>query len=230
MAAARRSRATPCPGPNSEAPVLESSLSEGRTARRHAARRLRSRRVRAVLAAGSVLGLGAAVTLAAWNDSEYATGTVTAATFGVEGSVDGSSFTSPEAPHSLAFSPSTDLTPGATSYALFSVRTQAGSTAGEVQVRADDGNTGGLHQHLTYGLRTVAGTSCDASSFESGSTVVERGSGMTADAASSQSLEADQGAAVNYCLELRLSSDAPNSAQGASATPVWEFLGTSSSG
>ncbi|MEJ7649283.1 MAG: SipW-dependent-type signal peptide-containing protein [Nakamurella sp.] len=44
-------------------------------------RRDRRRKFRAVLAAGLVLGVGGAVTLAAWNDSEYATGTFTAGTF-----------------------------------------------------------------------------------------------------------------------------------------------------
>jgi len=51
------------------------------------------RKVRAVLAGGLVLGVGAAVTLAAWNDSEFATGTFTAGTFNLEGSTDGTTFT-----------------------------------------------------------------------------------------------------------------------------------------
>lgn len=48
--------------------------------------RPRSRKVKAVLAGGLVLGVGAAITLAAWNDSEFATGTFTAGTFNLEGS------------------------------------------------------------------------------------------------------------------------------------------------
>lgn len=189
------------------------------------------RRVRALLAAGVVLGVGATVTMAAWNDSEYTTGTVTAGTFALEGSVDGATFTATDAsnPHSLGFSPGADLIPGSTSYALFSVRTQEGSTGGSVQVLADDGNTGGLNQYLTYGLRTIGGTTCNATTFEAGTAVVQRGSAMTADAPSSQPVAADQGSTVNYCLELTLNSDAPNDAQGATASPGWQFLGTSSS-
>lgn len=190
-----------------------------------------SRRVRALLAAGVVLGAGATVTMAAWNDSEYATGTVTAATFALEGSVDGSTFSASDAsaPHALGFSPAADLVLGATSYALFSVRTQAGSTAGSVRVLADDGNTSGLNQYLTYGLRTVDVTTCDSGTFEIGAVVVERGTAMTSDAPSSQPVAADQGSTVNYCLELTLDSDAPNEAQGATASPLWQFLGTSTS-
>src|SRR5690606_23874046 len=48
-----------------------------------------SRKVRALLAGGVVLGIGAAATLAAWNDSEYAGATFTAGSFNLEGAVDG---------------------------------------------------------------------------------------------------------------------------------------------
>ena len=41
--------------------------------------------IRAILAGGLVLGVGAAVTLAAWNDSEFVTGTFTAGTFNLRG-------------------------------------------------------------------------------------------------------------------------------------------------
>lgn len=44
------------------------------------------RKVLAVLAGGLVLGVGIGVTLAAWNDSEFATGTFTAGSFNLEGS------------------------------------------------------------------------------------------------------------------------------------------------
>ena len=43
-----------------------------------AKRRSRSRMIRAILAGGLVLGVGTAVTLAAWNDSEFVTETFTA--------------------------------------------------------------------------------------------------------------------------------------------------------
>ncbi|SFH86076.1 hypothetical protein E3O11_09355 [Cryobacterium levicorallinum] len=49
-------------------------------------RQKRNRRIRAVLAGGLVLGLGAAVTLAAWNDSEFARGSFAASGFNLVGS------------------------------------------------------------------------------------------------------------------------------------------------
>ena len=48
-----------------------------------------NRKILAVLAGGLVLGVGVAVTLAAWNDSEFATGTFTAGSFNLEGSTTG---------------------------------------------------------------------------------------------------------------------------------------------
>lgn len=191
-----------------------------------------SRRVRAVLASGLVLGVGATVTLAAWNDSEFAGGTVSAGHFTLEGSVDGTSFSTTEAadPHQLSFSVTSALTPGQRTYALFSVRTTAGSTAGDIQLQGDDGNTGALANAMTYGVRTVAGATCSAATFDAGTVVVPRGTVLTGDATESQPVAADQGSVVHYCLELTLSSSAPNSVQGTSATPLWRAVGTSSSG
>ena len=58
------------------------------------AKRLRLRRIRAILAGGLVLGVGAAATLAAWNDSEYGAATFTAGRFDIVGSTDGTTFAS----------------------------------------------------------------------------------------------------------------------------------------
>ncbi|WP_010525351.1 SipW-dependent-type signal peptide-containing protein [Nesterenkonia sp. F] len=208
----------------------------GRAARaRHEtprSRRRASTKVRALLAGGLVLGVGASTTLAAWNDSEHLGGTVTAGHFTLEGSTDGSSYSTSttDSPHAVSFSAADALIPGAQSYAFFSVRTAAGSAGGELQVQGDDGNVGALPDALTYAVRTVSGTACDAASFSSGTEVVTRGTAVSADAQTAQSVEADSGSAVNYCLELTLSAEAPNEVQGESATPVWHVVGTTSGG
>lgn len=49
-------------------------------------------KARALLAGGLVLGVGAAVTLAAWTDNEWVRGVFGTGTFGIEGSTDGSAF------------------------------------------------------------------------------------------------------------------------------------------
>lgn len=199
--------------------------------RRSAQRRLWSRRVRALLASGLVLGVGATITLAAWNDSEYTTGSVTAGQFNLEGSVDGNEYRSsePDSAHTLSFSPDAALYPGATDYASFSVRAAEGSIGGTVQVLADEGNEEGLGAYLTYGIREVDGTACDFDAFEAGEVVVDRGSDLTTGADNVQDLAANQEEAITYCLELTLPEDADNDAQGQSATPSWEFFGTSAS-
>lgn len=201
-----------------------------RTRRRGVQRHLRSRRIRALLASGLVLGAGATITLAAWNDSEHATGSVTAGHFSLEGSANGNEYQSSESgsAHTLSFSPEAEaMFPGSSTYSLFSVRTTAGSLGGTVHVQADEGNVEGLGAFLTYGVRTVAGTTCDADTFEAGQSVVERGSDLTTDAAVPQELAPNQEGPVNYCLELRLPEGADNEAQNASVAPYWEFFGTS---
>lgn len=49
-----------------------------------------------------MLGFGAAGTIAAWNDSEEATGNFTAGQFGIEGSPDGTNFTESPTPEEAA--------------------------------------------------------------------------------------------------------------------------------
>lgn len=193
----------------------------------------RWRRARALLASGLVLGVGATVTLAAWNDSEHTAATFTSGEFGIVGATDGVNFTEhPAADSAAALSfqaPPTAMAPGTTTYALFSVRTLNPSVAGTVELAADGANAGGLGEYLTYGVRTVTGTTCDASTFEgSSSVVVASGSALTAAATGPQSLTADAASAVNYCFAVTLPMSAPNAAQGLTLTAGWEFVGTSS--
>lgn len=96
------------------------------------------RKILAVLAGGLVLGIGTAATLAAWNDSEFATGTFTAGAFNLQGST--TSATTGYSDHntdtggtaaSLVFSlPATASStgPGVTVYAPFWVRLDSATT------------------------------------------------------------------------------------------------------
>ncbi|WP_036284491.1 SipW-dependent-type signal peptide-containing protein [Microbacterium luticocti] len=194
------------------------------------ARRLRSRRIRAVLAGGVVLGIGATATLAAWNDSEYTTATITAGTFGIVGSVDGSTFGDHPAgaPATLGFSmPAGAMTPGATVYALLRIKTAAGSLPATLQLRADPGNTAGLGQYLTYGVRTVAGATCDAQAFAAGTAVVATGSALTADGSGTQHAGANGAGPVTYCFAVTMPAATGNGAQGLTAAVHWHVDATS---
>ncbi|MFC7405097.1 SipW-dependent-type signal peptide-containing protein [Georgenia alba] len=192
--------------------------------------RLRFARLRAVLAAALVLGVGATVTLAAWNDSEHTSGQFTAGTFSIVGATDGVTFSEhPTAGQAATLSfqaPPTAMAPGTTTYALFSVRTADPSVAGSVQLTAPGANGAGLGQYLQYGVRTVAGTTCDATTFGGGTPVVANGSALTTGATAAQAVQANGANQVNYCFAVTLPTTAPNAAQGLSLNATWELVGT----
>ena len=196
-------------------------------------KRLRWRRVRALLASGLVLGVGSAITLAAWNDSEHGTATFTAGEFDIQGAEDGSTFTDHPTQGdaaALVFNvPAVDMVPGQTVYAPFSVRTAPGSVAGTAQLTANSDNGDGLGQWLRYGVRTTSGTTCNEAAFNAGTEVVPANSALAVGSAATQSLPADASGQVNYCFAITLPADTPNAAQGAVLTAHWEFVGLSAS-
>lgn len=123
----------------------------------------RRRKVRAILAGGLVLGLGAAVTLANWNDSEFAAATFTAGTFNLQGSTDGTTFTdhaSVAGAAALTFTtPFSALSPTDVVVAPFAVRLAAGTTNNaDLRVQAltvtESGGTANA-ANLTYAIYPV---------------------------------------------------------------------------
>ena len=202
----------------------------------HAAVRTHRRswlRVRAVLAGGLVLGIGSAVTLAAWNDAEYASATLTAGTFGIVGSIDGTTFadhaTAPGA--TIGFSvPASAMIPGSVIYGRFVVKTAASSVAGSLTVTATSVMTGAtnLGPYLTYGAKLLpTGTACNATSYAASSTVaVAAGSALTVGDSTPRSLSANGANDVNYCFAITLPSTADNAAQGKSVLASWQFTAT----
>lgn len=203
------------------------------------AMRVRSRRIRALLAGGLVLGVGAAATLAAWNDTEQGAATFASGTFGIVGSTDGTNFSDhataglPPAGTAAALNfqvAPTAMVPGTTTYALFSVRTASGSIAGDLALTAGSSPEGtGLAPYLTYGVRTIpAGSVCGAASFAAGDVVVPAGSALTASSGTTQPIAANGGSTVNYCFAVSLPIDVSNDAQGRTAIQTWRVQGTSS--
>jgi predicted ribosomally synthesized peptide with SipW-like signal peptide len=127
-------------------------------------RRTRSTRIRAILAGGLVLGLGAAVTLAAWNDSEFASGAFATGSFDMRGSLNGSTFTdhasSGAAALSFSVNPST-LTPNDTVYAPYAVRLMA-NTALDANVALSMTTTGSV-ANLSYTIISPGTWGCSSS-------------------------------------------------------------------
>lgn len=203
-------------------------------------RRTRLRRVRAVLAAGIVLGIGTAATLAAWTDTENATGTFGASVFGTESQSQGSPAyaSNPASPGATLTFNATAMSPGVSFYAWLNVRTTAASTVGGTVVLTGSTGTGALAPVLEYRavrLSGVApGVACNATAF-GGSPVFLTGAAgaylpvaQTPAPAVSNSI-GPAGAALGFCFEVRIVAGAANTFQGATGQVGWTFTSTSAS-
>ncbi|WP_286135308.1 SipW-dependent-type signal peptide-containing protein [Arthrobacter sp. UCD-GKA] len=186
-------------------------------------------RLRAVLAGGLVLGLGVTATLAAWTDKEHASGEFKAGTFSIIGSTNGTDYSDhPSAPGApLAFTlTANSMVPGATVYALYSVKTKSESVGGSIQLTGHSGNENGLGAYLEYGVAKIAGTTCNAGAFAEGTAVVGLKSKLTSGAATKATLPAAGTSPVNYCFAVSLPPNAPNEAQGTALDGQWTFQAT----
>lgn len=202
------------------------------------------RKVLAVLAGGLVLGVGAAVTLAAWNDSEFATGTFTAGSFNLEGSTTGDidanygfhNVDRSETAATLVFDLPADtvgnMTPGDTVYAGFWVRLAAGTTTGASLIA--DGTTADAAAtsnsgNLSYAIYQLApGATCDAASatgtaVATGATL-DAQTGATAMTLMQGANATTAGTAVQLCFAV---TAAPTLEQGLATTATWKFTATS---
>lgn len=128
-------------------------------------RGLRSQKMRALLAGGLVLGVGAAITLAAWNDSEFAQGSFGTGAFNMVGSTDGTTYAEHAtvgAAATLAFTVNpTLLAPGDVVYAPFAVRLDAATTNAAV-VTISNAASSGTVADLTYTLIQPSAFGCAA--------------------------------------------------------------------
>jgi len=199
------------------------------------ARRARNRRLKAVLAGGLVLGVGAAVTLAAWNDSEFAQGTFAAGDFNLEGSVDGIAYAEhatavadddSAGPALLDFTvPTLNLAPGDVVTSAFAVRLDATTTNPANLVVSAEG-TSGVVTNLTYSLVQTATFGCGGTEVETlvptdtAIGVVPTGPAVAlADGATGVA-----GAPVFVCFTVTAGDDLE---EGQTGTATWEFLATS---
>lgn len=190
------------------------------------------RKIRALLAGGVVLGVGAAVTLAAWTDQEWAVGNFAAGSFNIEGSTDGTTFTdhaSEDGAAVLDFQVGADnLSPGDTVAAPFVLRTDsATSYPATVELTSSTG-TGDNAPNLTYGI-TQVGAVGDCTAGAAGTEIVPAATSLGSVAgASGFALEAGAdgaaGAPVVLCLQVTAEEDLQ---QGATGVASWEFTATS---
>lgn len=195
----------------------------------------RSRKFKAILAGGIVLGVGAAVTLAAWTDNEWAEGTFGAGSFNVQGSTTGAedSFTdheSSEGAASLSFDldGGDNLSPGDTVAAPFVLRLDGETSYDASVVLNNAAGSGDNPAALTYEIVTVAdAAACSASA--TGDSIVPAGTALGSmagaqDFALTAGADAAAGAPVTLCFKVTADDTL---AQGQDTTAQWQFTATS---
>lgn len=220
-------------------------------------RRVRSRRsrgrLRAVLAGAGVLGVGAAVTLAAWTDTEWIFGgtdtdaPIGTSRFEVEQNVyDATGFTNREtfssggAAGKLNFTvAAASLSPGATVYAPMQLRTTPGSGGGTVVLNGAQQGTGtsaALFTALQYQAKTgVAQSACNATGMAGGTVLTPASSPLSTGGSASFAIGAapdasTPGTPVDVCFAITMPAGATDQAlQGLAVVPVWSFVSTSQS-
>lgn len=212
-------------------------------------------KVRALLAGGLVLGIGAAFTLAAWTDNEWVfgqsgngggpgtkvyhmqqntwMGTAGAALWDDKDSAPGGA---------LTFSVNADnLVPGSTVYAPMQLRASDKSQSlvatltGAARLDEADtaANSAALYGALRYSLKQgVEKELCNAANFGSnGTPLVDAGSPLSTRSAtpinlSAGATDAAAGEPVSLCFAMTLPSNAGVELQGLKTTPLWTFSST----
>lgn len=191
---------------------------------------VKRRRARAILAGGLVLGVGAAVTLAAWNDSEFAIGNFQAGSFNLVGSTNGTDFedhptTAGAATLGFSLNP-TNLAPDDVVYAPFAVALEAGTTYG-ADVTITSAPITGTLDNVTYELLQTTSFGCTAAT--TGTILVPAATDLgTAPGTATFTLAAPSGeteAPVNLCFKVTAGAIA----QGATGSVTWEFAAESQS-
>jgi len=190
------------------------------------------RRTKALLAGGLVLGVGAAITLAAWNDSEFASGIFNAGSFDMVGSTDGAAFAShPDgAPAALVFSTGFDnLSPDTTVAAPFVLHLTPTTTFDADVLLESAVGTGTAEANITYGIEQVANLAA-CTPTATGTTIVAAGTALDSAVGADefellQSVDGTApGADVFLCFQVTAGAGL---AQGTGAVGTWEFVATS---
>lgn len=204
-------------------------------------RSVRRRKVRALLAGGLVLGVGAAVTLAAWTDNVFGQAEFSAANWNVQGNFDGTTWgeydqTPGNAAGSFSFSTGFNaMGPGDTVYAPVSLRVGKGTTAGgaydaTVKLNGATPSTGALFPHLTYTVVPgVTRANCLAKSLAGGTApIVAAGSALGVSSADSALTLPKAGTEVPLCFAVTMSPTVAASTVAGTTTGVvtWKFDAT----
>ncbi|MFI2105342.1 SipW-dependent-type signal peptide-containing protein [Isoptericola sp. NPDC019693] len=182
----------------------------------------RRRKLLALGAGGLVLGIGAVVTMAAWTDTEVATGDFAAGSFGLQSSADGADFadhdTSAEA-LTISFGDlAQNLSPTDSATAVYAVRLDPASTYG-ADVTGVVEASGAAADNLTYTVQQV--DDIDGSTAQG--TLV---SSESVQATGSHDLFTLDALSDVVYLKVTVTAD-EDLAQGETATVLWTLTGES---
>ncbi|WP_081765968.1 SipW-dependent-type signal peptide-containing protein [Arthrobacter sp. 31Y] len=213
-----------------------------RAAKHHGATLLR---LRAALAGALVLGVGSSVTLAAWTDSDQATGSFGASVFATESTAakpyvaSGPWAANDTAPGASLLFQATAMSPGTVFYAPFAIRTTEKSVEGTVALgipAVTSSGTGIADLGAALRYRVVRSASCDAAAFGGTPAFVvgsDGGKPLTQGQAAGvvnplAAATANQpGLPTQFCFEVSLPAGASTALQGQTATVTWPFTATS---
>lgn len=194
------------------------------------------RKVLAILAGGLVLGVGTAVTLAAWNDSEFATGNFAAGSFNLEGATDGADGTYSDhetaggaAGLEFTLPLSQNMAPDDVVYAPFWVRLDDETTSPATLTAEAITASGDNAANLSYSVYEIDATATCGEAAVSGAELIASGtslSALTADAdvTLTEGAGADAGAPVQLCFVVTAEDTLT---QGDTATATWQFTAES---
>ncbi|OAH43499.1 hypothetical protein AYJ66_04385 [Dietzia cinnamea] len=198
----------------------------------------RRKKARAIMASGLVLGVGAAVTLAAWSDTVWGAGTfgTEGNAFNIKGSFDGganwnehvsSTGAGTDAPGAMTFAQNANaLVPGVPVYQLVGLKEVEGKLGGDIVLKRTNSDESTLKDLVKVAVAdagsTTAAPSCDAgAAFGDPATI-----GM----APSQMLTVPIAAGGHrwVCLSATLDPNATLAVSNKISKPIsWEFVITS---
>ncbi|GGC72581.1 hypothetical protein IEU95_14910 [Hoyosella rhizosphaerae] len=200
----------------------------------------RKRKIRAILAGGVVLGVGAAVTLAAWNDSVFVQGDFAVGDFNIQGNVhDGTGwqeYDTAGTAGTMQFVIAPDnLAPGDTVYAPVSLRVDPTANSYDADIELRGGEWGlasdDLATALTYTVYTgVTPANCTLQNTTGGTALVgpdatlDTGAG-TVPGSPAFTLDRGDDPGIEICFAVTLPYGVDMTAVPANseATVVWEF-------
>ena len=203
-----------------------------------AQKQYRRKKTRAIMASGLVLGIGAAVTLAAWSDTVWGAGTfgTDGSAFNIQGSFDGgenwaehvsSTGEGTDGPGQMAFAQNANaLIPGVPVYQLVGLQETEGNLGANIRLTRTNSDSSALSDLVTVAVADAGtGETAPACGPET-----DFGTGATIGAEPSQMLTTEV-AAGEYrwvCFSAILSGEASVTDGGVISDDIlWEFAATS---